>query len=741
MVLGLSNVRGIARGNYHACAVMEDGTARCWGHSGSGSLGDGTMDSRSVPVAVLGLNSVRSIAPGKAHTCAVMQDNTARCWGGNAMGQLGDGTATDRCLGPVVVSGLSSVRNISVGGWQTCAVLEDGSARCWGYNACGQLGDGTTTSSSVPVVASGLSNARVRSIAAGEHFTCALLEDGTAQCWGCNNLHQLGDGTATGSYVPMPVSGLSTMSSISASGWHTCAILEDNTASCWGWNKYGQLGDGTNIGSKAPAVVSGCGPHPSTSNNTSNVCSGMAEVGCGERFTCAILEDKTVRCWGRNDGGELGDGTRTDSNVPVAVKGVDRARSISVGASHSCAVLTNGTARCWGDYSYGKLGTYSFGSVVPGLSSVRSISAWGMHTCAVLEDGTARCWGCNLDGQLGNASFIDHDSIVPVVVSGLTTVRSIAAGTDYTCAVLTNGTARCWGRNGNGQLGDGTTNNSMVPVAVLGLSNVRSVSVSEWHTCAVLDNGTARCWGYNWYGELGDGTFTGSNVPVVVSGLNNIRSISAGDAHTCAVLEDGSARCWGDNHYGKLGDGTTTQSNVPVVVSGLSNVRGISAGGFHTCAALENGTARCWGWNYHGQLGDGTATDSKVPVVVSGCAPKPTTSNYTECRQVIASEGLLMYSKPCKYSMSLSATIARCQRFEYLAAAHAQVSECANQGDLTCWVEIIYSGTRGWITAGTGTSCEDGSNPSDTALVAYCPAAACPTQGKLRCTRMCCPGT
>jgi hypothetical protein len=246
-----------------------------------------------------------------------------------------------------------------------------------------------------------------------------------------------------------------------------------------------------------------------------------------------------------------------------------------------------------------------------------------------------------------------------------------------------------------------------------------------------LEDGTARCWGYNHLGALGGGTYTDSNVPVVVSGLSSVRSISAGYYHTCAVLEDGTARCWGYNYHGELGDGTYTDSNVPVVVSGLSSVRSISAGGVHTCAVLEDGTARCWGYNYHGDLGDGTYTDSNVPVVVSGCAPDLSTNNYTECRQVTANGGLLMYSKRCQdATYSLKVNIAKCDRFEYLAAAKPQVSDCAEQGG--CWIEVLYKGARGWIMASTSTSCAGGSNPSDTALVAYCPAAACPIQGELQ---------
>jgi alpha-tubulin suppressor-like RCC1 family protein len=371
--------------------------------------------------------------------------------------------------------------------------------------------------------------------------------------------------------------------------------------------------------------------------------------------------------------------------------------------------------------------------VVSGLSNVRSISAGAWFTCAVLKDGTARCWGWNSYGGLGDGTF--SGSNVSVVVSGLSNVRSISAGGSHTCAVLEDGTARCWGYNYYGQLGDGTFMNSNVPVVVSGLSNERSISAGKYVTCAVLEDGTARCWGDNFNGQLGDGTsrFTDKkNLPGVVPGLSNVRNISAGNEHTCAVLEDGTVRCWGSNNFGQLGRGATTgESFVPVVVSGLSNVRSVSTGFYHTCAVLEDGSARCWGYNNKGELGDGTSVTRIVPVVVSGCPPDSSTSNYSECRQVTADGGLLMHSKPCEgATYSLKVTIAKCDRFEYLAAAKPQVSECANQGDFSCWIEVIYKGTRGWIMASTGTSCADDSNPSDMALVAYCPAAACPIRGE-----------
>ncbi len=382
----------------------------------------------------------------------------------------------------------------------------------------------------------------------------------------------------------------------------------------------------------------------------------VAEVSAGAEFSCALLADGQVRCWGYGAFGQLGNDATGDQYLPVAVTnttgsgpltGVTR---LSSGWSHSCVVVDGGQVRCWGENGDGQLGngsrTDSPRPVVVSndagtgpLTGVVAVSAGEAHSCALKSNGQVRCWGDNSQGQLGDGTATDR--LRPVAVSNpggtanLTDVAEVSAGGYFSCARLANGKARCWGSNFFGQLGDGTTVNRLRPVAVSNMSGtgalqeVAKVSAGRWHTCARLTNGQARCWGDNEDGQLGDGTTVDRLRPVAVSNatggnaLQNVRKISAGTWHTCAQLSSGQARCWGANAFGALGDGTTTSRLRPVTVSdpagtgALTGVSGISAGEYrHSLALVDGDQARAWGYNFTGQLGDGTTTNRSRPVVV-----------------------------------------------------------------------------------------------------------------------------
>ena len=310
------------------CAIISTGGVRCWGNNTFGQLGDGTTIDRWSPVEVSGFpDGISAISAGTDHTCALTFAGGMKCWGDNTYGQLGNGSQISSFI-PVDVSGLASgVSAISAGFGHTCVLTSGGGAKCWGDNSSGQLGDGTTTSSSsTPVDVSGLTTGTL-AISAGVNLTCAITSGGGAKCWGDNSSGQLGDGTFADKNTPVDVSGLSSgVSAISSGRLMACALTSTGGVKCWGDNWYGELGDGTTNLSKTPVDVFG-------------LTSGVSAISAGDQETCAITSGGGAKCWGANGGGQLGDGTNIDSWIPIDVSGLDSGVSvISVGIYHACAL-------------------------------------------------------------------------------------------------------------------------------------------------------------------------------------------------------------------------------------------------------------------------------------------------------------------------------------------------------------------------------------------------------------------
>jgi alpha-tubulin suppressor-like RCC1 family protein len=385
---------------------------------------------------------------------------------------------------------------------------------------------------------------------------------------------------------------------------------------------------------------------------------GVASISAGLTNTCAVLTNRQARCWGYGFYGANGTGTTSQFNAATTVRNrtdtgpLVNVRQVAVGGAHACALLTNGQVRCWGRGQHGQMGngTTTETNLLPvvvgnatgsaPLGGVTQISADSDHTCARLQSGQVRCWGGNPDGQLGDGTE-DVDRLRPVAVRSvagagkLTGITQVDAGEDQTCARTTSGQARCWGLNDIGMLGDGTEDNSLRPVVVRNrtdtrpLTGVQRVTTGGYHSCAVLTNRQARCWGSGTAGELGSGPpGSSSSLPVIVvnpsgSGpLTGVRAVDEGYSHTCALVGAGEARCWGDNFGGYLGIGTTGGGRLrpvrvrnPANTASLTGTAGLTTGTSHTCVRLTNGQARCWGEGQFGRLGSGTS-DRPLPTRV-----------------------------------------------------------------------------------------------------------------------------
>jgi len=349
------------------------------------------------------------------------------------------------------------------------------------------------------------------------------------------------------------------------------------------------------------------------------------QVDAGGLDSCALNVSGQAFCWGRNDVGQLGDGTTTQRLVATAVAGGLTFARVSAGGNvfsvHTCGTTASGVAYCWGGNYLGQLGDGTttdrlVPTAIAGGLTFAAVSAGAFHTCGVTTSGAAYCWGNNQHGQLGDGSTTDR--LVPTAIAGGLTFAAVSAGAIHTCGVTTSGAAYCWGANDSGQLGDGTTTDRLVPIAIAGGLTFAAVSAG-FQACGVTTSGAAYCWGDNSLGELGDGTTTARSVPTPVAGGLTFTAVSAATFYTCGVTTSGVAYCWGDNYTGQLGDGTTTNQLVPkaITVGPSLTIAMVSANIAHACAATTSGAVYCWGNNFFGELGDGTTTNRLVPTAVA----------------------------------------------------------------------------------------------------------------------------
>jgi alpha-tubulin suppressor-like RCC1 family protein len=659
------------------------------------------------------LKGGQSISAGNAIALALLDNGAVLTWGNNSRFNNTNASITPvyvpcgvadvaHCSGGV----LTKASQIAAGFSHDLVLLDDGTVLAWGTNNNGNLGNNQPgVPSATPVQVSGLSSgSNVAAITAGQNFSFALKSDGTVLAWGANAQGQLGDGSATSRSTPVHVvcrggdtpgsdfcssaGYLQGVSALAAGNASSFAVLNDSTVLSWGSNAAGQLGDGTTIIHSTPNNVCAAGATAPCSIANGNVLHDVSKIfGTSLSSSAyALKSDGMLLAWGSNSIGQLGDGTTTPSTTPAQVSGLgsgSEVTAISAGDLHCLALKSDGTALAWGNNASGQLGNGTiFATALPvqtsGLgtaSGVVALASRAQFTLALRSDGTVLAWGSNGSGQLGDGTLNNRNTPVQVVcragdgpgssfcssAGSLQGVTAISAGnSNYSLALLNDGTMLAWGANLNGQLGDGTTSARNIPVNVCAtgatppcslqngniLQGVSAIAAGGSSSFARTSAGAMLAWGSNGNGFLGDGTLVQKTVPVNVhcrggdalntsfcssaGFLQGVSAIAAGNNAPFALMNDGTVLGWGLNLVNQLGDGTIVNRNTPVnvcavgatapcsvangnVLQGVSAVAGAGGGGF---AVTTGGVLLAWGANNAGTIGDGTTTNRSTPVNV-----------------------------------------------------------------------------------------------------------------------------
>ena len=607
----------IDAGKDHTCVVDSSDSLHCWGKSSDGQVGDGsTSDQITSPIQIsIGQNlGAISVTSGTSYTCIVGSNDLPRCWGG-------EGSESSLGTSPSEFSAISRWRYIS------------SSERDWNENddlnifEVGVPGDAdrdgfpssNDSDDSNPTVAADCSSGSYG------RFACREASPGYYV-------------SGSGNTVMTPASPGNYTNTDGATSQTQCPVGKFQELS--GQTSCEDARPGYYVSSEGAAAGTPCpaGKYNDQYGEESVLACEWAEAGhsvpvltqvsSGASHSCAILDDGSVSCWGENSNGQLGDGSRNPSlnpskaSMPLGRKAIE----ISSGSYHTCTLLDDGSIRCWGSNEFGQLGdgttiertspvSVDFGS---GVSAI-SVSSGESHTCAIMNDKSVKCWGLNRNGQLGDGTL--EDSTSPVHVSmGEADAVEVSSGSFHTCVITSGRDVMCWGENWNGQLGDGSNSDSTTPVMASVQSNSSAVTLDSgaFHTCLGMNDGTMYCWGFNKYGQLGNGGVSDSNTPQPspLSSDQLIMQIGVGLFHSCGLFDSGELACWGDNSFGQLGDGTQISHSSPEIITLGTNATSLSVGHRHTCAILDDASLKCWGANEFGQVGDGSTTDLSTPATI-----------------------------------------------------------------------------------------------------------------------------
>lgn len=526
----------------------------------------GSVVSVAGPAQALLPVSSNPVSAGSSSTCVIRAADDLYCVGANAHGQLGNGNLTSTS-DPQKVSGISNVSAVSVGTNSACAITHSGSLYCWGANASGQLGLGDTQDRNIATLVPGLSN--LVQVAVGENFACALTSSSALYCWGANDVGQLTNDNKLANSIPTLTSqAASAITQIAVAGKRICVLSAD--IYCWG--DFAAFVFPNETRNWVPTKLAGS--------------TGAKSVELGSDFGCFTLAS-SVACWGSNDHGQLGVGTRALSATPVTVSGITGVKDLTAGNHFACVLDANNDTFCWGENQEGQLvvssKTDQLNRIPTGAPKSANIEAGANNLCLLKLDAVVSCYG---DSSAGQSGYL-LSSTAPLANTSVLIASKIATGRNTTCVIAAAGSLACWG--------------DLVPIVPAGLS-FSAVSVGDSSACAISNTKKILCWGSNSAGQLGNNTTrTSLEMTEISLSIASFSYVAVGYRHACAVTEDGLSYCWGDNLKQQLGS-VGADSRIPIAVPGIGTATSVSVGDYHSCVIQTGGSVTCWGDNSKKQI-------------------------------------------------------------------------------------------------------------------------------------------
>jgi len=698
-------ITSISMGDSHSAALTSTGRLFTWGLNLSGQLGNDTILQSNIPFEITSqfvLNANDKIVQvdlGSLHSIAITSTGRIFSWGSNTSGQLGDNSQTGKNKPNEITSRFTSfnlavddkISFLSTGGSFSSVITSNGRVFTWGLNSEGQLGNGNTNLSTIPVEITSRFNLsgseKVTLVTLGATHISALTSAGKVFTWGSNYDGELGDGTFNRRTAPTNITsrfGLAigeTITGFSMGSFHSSAITSNGRVFTWGYAGNGQLGEGTLTNRNTPMDI--------TFRLNLSIDEKVTGISLGSRHSSVKTSTGRLFTWGFNLNGQLGNGTTRNRFIPENLTSEfglieqEKVDQMSLGEAHSAGLTSTGRLFTWGFNGDGRLGQ---GLVFPNIrnsvvpvditekfnlalnENIIQVSLGTFHSAALTSTGRVFTWGDNGSGQLGNQASTSTESTLPIDITARFNLAQgdritfISLGEWNSSAISLNGQVFTWGNNNSGQLGNQSTNLSDVPFNITSRfsfsegEKLISISIGNNHMIALTSTGRVFTWGLNSNGQLGNQSTNLSNVPFnitssfVLANGETITKISAGENHSAAISSTGKVFTWGLNSFGQLGDNTVTQKTIPTNITSQFNlasdeqVTSVVLGHNHSSAITSSGRVFTWGQNSGGQLGDNTVTQKTIP------------TNITSRFNLIDNETITVMNLGGEFSSAISST-------------------------------------------------------------------------------------